>query len=402
MKQAPVNPANPANPINSSPGIHKASDHPLALIPFFRRWQPGILRDLVYTFILGLGFALFFFALYAYNLSRERFFAQLWNNLVIAMSISYSIHVLFALSSFLLGPGLENIRGWKWAAYYTVVPSCGVFVGYFLAVILINPAALHVNFFKPSVIFNFAVVSMLVSCVLLFAYLIRERELLDKERIATEQRRVLEFERRALEAQLRMLQAQIEPHFLYNTLANAVGLIQPDPARARLLLERLIDYLRATLSASRDSDTLLQSEIDTISAYLELMKLRMGERLRYRIELSDHAASLSIPPMLLQPVVENAISHGLEPKIEGGEILLKAHVEMDHLHVVISDTGVGFQMVASSKPGGGVGLANLRERIAALYGKQGSLHITENAAGGVSVSLHLPLPLQRTPEFRSR
>ncbi|WP_423012744.1 sensor histidine kinase [Undibacterium sp. Di27W] len=388
----------PANPVSLSLRKQEANDHPLALIPYFRRWQPGILRDLVYTFMLGLGFALFFFALYAYNLSRDQLMAQLWNNFVIAMSISYSIHILFAISSFLLGPGLEKIRGWKWAAYYLIVPGCGVFAGYFLAVVLINPAALHLHFFQPGVIFNFAIVSVLVSCVLLFAYLIRERELQDKEKIATEQQRALESERRALEAQLRMLQAQIEPHFLYNTLANAVGLIQPDPARARLLLERLIDYLRATLSASRDSDTLLQGEIDTISAYLELMKLRMGERLRYRIEMSDQAASLSIPPMLLQPVVENAISHGLEPKIEGGEILLNAHVEKDHLHVTISDTGVGFQTVASSKPGGGVGLANLRERIAALYGKQGSLSITENSAGGVSVSLHLPLP----PEFTSR
>ncbi|WP_162044069.1 sensor histidine kinase [Undibacterium sp. YM2] len=392
MKPMPADPTTPAKPVSTSPGKQGADDHPLALIPFFRRWQPGIVRDLVYTFILGLGFALFFFALYAYNLSRERFFVQLWNNLVIAMSISYSIHILFALSSFLLRPWIENIRGWKWVAYYLIVPSGGVFAGYCLAVLLINPAALRLDYFKTGVILNFAIVSVLVSCVLVFAYLVRERELRDKEKIATEQRRALESERRALEAQLRMLQAQMEPHFLYNTLANAVGLIQPDPARARLLLERLIDYLRATLSASRDSDTLLQGEIDTISAYLELMKLRMGERLRYRIEISDQAASLSIPPMLLQPVVENAISHGLEPKIEGGEILLKAHVEKDHLHVVISDTGVGFQTVASSKPGGGVGLANLRERIAALYGKQGSLSITENAAGGVSVSLHLPLP----------
>lgn len=396
MKPASANSAKPVSPVSPSPGKQGANDHPLVLIPYFRRWQPGIFRDLVYTFILGLGFAMFFLALHAYDLSRERFFTQLWINLVISMSISYSIHVLFTLSSFLLGPRLAQISGWKWVAYYLIVPGCGVFAGYCLAVLLINPAALRLDYFKTSVILNFAIVSVLVSCVLVFAYLVRERELRDKERIATEQRRALESERRALEAQLRMLQAQIEPHFLYNTLANAVGLIQPDPARARLLLERLIDYLRATLSASRDSDTLLQGEINTISAYLELMKLRMGERLRYRIEVGDEAASLSIPPMLLQPVVENAISHGLEPKIEGGEILLKAHVEKDHLHVLISDTGVGFQMAASSKPGGGVGLANLRERMAALYGKQGSMNITENATGGVSVSLHLPLPSTAT------
>ena len=386
MKPAPVH-------ITSIlPGSKVDSDHPLTLLSFFRRWQPGLVRDLIYTGILGLGFALFFFALYAYDLSRERLAAQLWNDFVISMAISYSIHGLFVLSSVMLGSWLYQMQGWWRAAYYIIVPGCGVFAGYFIAILILRPAALSLNYFKPGIILNFAIVSVLVSCVLLFAYLIQERDMLARERLAAEQRRALESERQALEAQLRMLQAQIEPHFLYNTLANAVGLIQPAPERARLLLERLIDYLRATLSASRDSDALLQGEIETITAYLELMKLRMGERLRYRIELADNATHLPMPPMLLQPVIENAISHGLEPKIEGGEIVLTAQVEKDHLHILIRDTGVGFQTLTCSKLGGGVGLSNLRERIAALYGRHGSLHITENASGGVSVSLRIPLP----------
>jgi len=367
------------------------SEHPLGQMPLLRTWQPGLVRDLVYTFILGVGFCLFFFVLQAYSMPKERLVEQLWGDFLIAMAISYTIHGLFVLGDALLGRWLKQARGWRRATYYTALPTAGVFGGYFIGIVLLNPTAARHNIFTPSVVQSFAVVAVLVSCVLMFLYLMREREMAAKERLAAEQQRALESERRALEAQLRMLQAQIEPHFLYNTLANAVGLIQPAPDRARLLLERLIDYLRATLAASRDNDTPLQREIDTITAYLELMKLRMGDRLRYRIELAGAAARLPLPPMLLQPLVENAISHGLEPKIAGGEIVLEASIEARHLCIVISDTGVGFRSTASSKPGGGVGLSNLRERIAALYGRDGNLSITENSAGGVSVTLRIPI-----------
>lgn len=369
------------------------SDHPLELIPFFRRWKPGLLRDLLYTLLLGCGFCLLFFGLYAYDMPRHRLLPQLWNDFVIATTIAYAIHGLYALTSMVLAPWLSTMRGWPRAIYHIALPTAGVFAGYFIGILLLNPAAARHAIFTPGIILSFAMVSVLISCVLLFLYLMRERELLDKERLAAEQRRALEADGRALEAQLRMLQAQIEPHFLYNTLANAVGLIQPAPERARLLLERLIDYLRMTLAASRDSSAPLQREIDAISAYLELMKLRMGVRLHYRIELMDEVASLPLPPMLLQPIVENAISHGLEPKIDGGEIVLTADIEQDHLRIVISDTGVGLRASTSTsgKLGGGVGLSNLRERMAALYGNDGKLSITTNGAGGVSASLLIPL-----------
>lgn len=367
------------------------TEHPLELIPFFRRWKPGLARDLIYTFIWGGAFCLFFFSINAYRATREQLPGELWAHFVIAMAIAYSIHGLYLLGEALLGSWLPRAHRWWRVAYSVVVPTAGVFGGYLLGMIILNPAAARNNIFSFSVILSFAIISPLVSFAIVILYLMRERELQDKDRIAAEQRRVLEAERRTLEAQLRMLQAQIEPHFLYNTLANAVGLIQPAPDRARLLLERLIDYLRATLAASRDAGTPLQSEIDTITAYLELMKLRMGGRLRYRFELSDAAARLPVPPMLLQPLVENAISHGLEPKIEGGEIVLAASVDESHLRIVVSDSGAGFKTDAPAKQGGGVGLANLRERIAALYGSHGSMRIADNAAGGVSVTLHLPL-----------
>ncbi len=377
--------------MSPSPPSTAVSEHPLELIPFFRRCKQGAVRDLIYTFILGLGFCLFFFALFAFNAPRGRLLAHVWEDFVISMCIAYTIHGFYLIGDALLGRWLYQGRGWRRAAYHIALPTSGVFVGYFLSYILYAPGSRLQDIFTPGVVLSFAVISVLVSCALLFLWLTREREMRDKEHLAAEKNRVLEAERRALEAQLRMLQAQIEPHFLYNTLANAVGLIQPAPERARLLLERLIDYLRATLAASRDSDAPLRAEIDTITAYLELMKLRMGERLRYRIALADAAASLAVPPMLLQPIVENAISHGLEPKIDGGEIVLAATMEAGHLSIRVSDTGVGFRASAPKKAGGGVGLSNLRERLAVLYGKDASLAIAENADGGVCVNLRSPL-----------
>lgn len=372
--------------------FNMAPEHPLELIPVFRRWKPGIVRDLVYTFIVGLAAWLFFFGLFAHDLPRSRFTAQLWSDFVIATVIAFTIHGLYALGHMVLAPWQHKMRGWLSVTYHVAASTCGVFIGYVISLTLLNPAAVHHTIFTPGVVLSFAIVSMLVSFLLLVLYWMRERELAAKERLAVEQRRVADAERRALEAQLRMLQAQIEPHFLYNTLANVVALIQPAPERARLLLERLIDYLRITLVASRDHDALLQREIDTVAAYLELMKLRMGERLQYRIELAAEAAHLLLPPMLLQPIVENAISHGLEPKVEGGEVVLAARIDQQHLRVTIHDTGVGLRATAPGKVGGGVGLSNLRERIASLYGNNASLRITDNAAGGVSVTLRIPLP----------
>lgn len=316
---------------------------------------------------------------------------QLWNNFVIAMAISFSIHAFYALGEALLGAWLRKAHRWWRMVYHLAVPTSGVFAGYGIGITLLNPAAAH-NIFTPRVSLSVTIASVVVSCVQLVVYLMRERERLAQQRIADAQRRGQEAERRALEAQLRMLQAQIEPHFLYNTLANAVGLIQPAPDRARLLLEHLIEYLRATLAASRHAGAPLQVEIDTITAYLQLMRIRMGERLRYRIELADDAARVLIPPMLLQPIVENAIRHGLEPKIDGGEIVVAASIETGYLHIVIRDTGAGFQIGAPATAGEGVGLSNLRERIAALYGMDGKLSIIDNAEGGVSVTLRIPLP----------
>ena len=205
-----------------------------------------------------------------------------------------------------------------------------------------------------------------------------------------EKARVAGIERQAMQAQLQMLQAQVEPHMLFNTLANLQGLIATDPPRAQLLLEQLIDYLRATLKSSRAAATTLAEEFRLMDAYLGLMSIRMGERLAYRLDLPPALAAVQIAPMLLQPLLENAIRHGLEPKIDGGRLDVSAVRQGDALVLTVRDTGLGLDAPASH--GTGLGLDNIRERLQALYGPGASLTLTDQAPCGTVATLTLPMP----------
>jgi len=210
-------------------------------------------------------------------------------------------------------------------------------------------------------------------------------EQLDKE---VQQRRMneIESERRETEAQLKMLQAQIEPHFLFNTLANVGSLIDEQPAQARKLLERLNDWLRIALQRTRSAQTTLGEELDMLENFLQILKTRFGERLRWKIDADTQVRQLAFPPMLLQPLVENSVRHGIEPKVGGGLIDIRAEHIDDTLRITVSDSGVGLQ----AKGGAGTGLVNVRERLGALYGPQAHLYLQDNAEGGVTAILELP------------
>jgi two-component sensor histidine kinase len=176
------------------------------------------------------------------------------------------------------------------------------------------------------------------------------------ELLAREKIRVLSTEKQLAEAQLRMLQAQIEPHFLFNTLANVVSLIESAPPRAVAMLEHFIAYLRASLAASRSTQGTVAQEAELLRNYLELLKIRMGTRLEYTIALDPELSGAPLAPMLLQPVVENALRHGLEPKIDGGRVDVSIRRVKDRMIARIEDDGLGFKPGASP----GVGLQNLR------------------------------------------
>lgn len=201
------------------------------------------------------------------------------------------------------------------------------------------------------------------------------------------------IERQAVQAQLRLLQAQIEPHMLFNTLANLQGLIALDPERASTMLDQLIAYLRATLGVSRTEITTLEQEFAAMQAYLGLMQVRMGERLAFHLDLPPSLRAVRLPPLLLQPLVENAIVHGLEPKIEGGEVLIRAAAQGGLLELTVTDNGLGLREAGDSvsRSGGGVGVATTRARLQALYGERASVLLAPAQQGTIA---RLTLPLE--------
>ncbi|HWX01004.1 sensor histidine kinase [Collimonas sp.] len=198
------------------------------------------------------------------------------------------------------------------------------------------------------------------------------------------------LQREVSEAKMQMIQAQVEPHFLFNTLASVDYLIETDPPRASAMQKRLIQYLRAVLPQMRETATVttLGREVDIVRAYLDLLKMRMEERLTVDIQVSDGLRSAAFPPMMLQSLAENAIKHGLESKTDGGTLRIKAEVADNKLRVSVTDDGLGFGAVASN--GTGLGLQSIRDRLKLLHGNAAQLEIAPNTPSGVCSTIEVP------------
>jgi signal transduction histidine kinase len=195
----------------------------------------------------------------------------------------------------------------------------------------------------------------------------------------------------ALEARLRLLQGQIEPHLLFNTLANVQSLMDYDPPRAKRMLETFSGYLRAGLAQLRATDSTLGAELEMAHGYLALMQIRMEERLCIRIVADDAARTARMPTLMLQPLVENAIHHGLEPKVDGGGIVIDAAVRAGRLEVRVVDDGLGLDTPSRRlRPGAGMALANLRARLQSRFGVDASLTLRTGEHGGTEAVLDLP------------
>ena len=203
------------------------------------------------------------------------------------------------------------------------------------------------------------------------------------------------MQRQLSETKMQMMQAQVEPHFLFNTLASVEHLIQVDPPRASAMQRSLIQYLRAVLPQMRDNAVVtgLGREVDMVTAYLALLKMRMEERLTVEMQIPDGLRSAAFPPMMLQSMVENAIKHGLECKPEGGTLKIQAEVVDSKLRVTVTDDGVGFGVVPSD--GTGLGLQTIRDRLKLLHGDQAGLHIAANSPSGVIAMIEVPYQLSK-------
>jgi LytS/YehU family sensor histidine kinase len=192
-----------------------------------------------------------------------------------------------------------------------------------------------------------------------------------------------------MEARLQVMRAQIEPHFLFNTLANVKRLCQTDVAGGVTMLDNLTRYLRAALPQMRGAQTTLGQEADLVQAYLAVLQIRMGGRLRHAISIPPALRSQPFPPMMLLTLAENAIKHGLTPSPHGGRLDVRARATASRLLVEVADTGVGFGAAATG--GSGVGLANTRARLAALHGDAAELSLEANHPSGVVAGIRLPL-----------
>jgi len=217
--------------------------------------------------------------------------------------------------------------------------------------------------------------------------MLRQRDIFARHQALAFELERSELERKALDARLRLLQAQVKPHFLFNTLANVQALVDAGSGQASKVLASLIAYLRAAVPRMHADAATLEHELELVRAYLEIMQMRMPDRLQFTLQLDPAAAQMQCPPMTLLTLVENAVQHGIDPSEVGGRIDVDISMRDGRCRIRVADTGVGLK---ASSSGLGTGLATLRERMQLAFGAQAQFHLTEVAPHGVCAELTFP------------
>ena len=316
----------------------------------------------------------------------------LWfgRNYLVAAIITLAIQGLFKATFAVFGTAfLSRLAGWQRNLLFAGIPLLGTAIGWPIGIWILFGGVTLLSAMTPGTVVSVVVAALMLSLLFQLVFSLRHRAMHDRMR--------------ANEAQLRLLQGQMEPHFLFNTLANVISLVDADAPRAKHMLETLTDYLRASLGGLRHGDSTLAAELDLARRYLALMRTRMGERLRFEIEIDDSLGPARLMPLVLQPLIENAVKHGLEPRVDGGLVRVKAaRVRMegrDSLQVCVEDDGAGLAVaarrprhtVAGGPDGHGIALANLRERLQARFGVSAVLTLADLESGaGTRACLVVP------------
>jgi sensor histidine kinase YesM len=225
-----------------------------------------------------------------------------------------------------------------------------------------------------------------LACLLVVAHSFAERSQAAGHALHDAEMQRLALSRELDTARLQLLQAQVEPHFLFNALANVRRLLRTDAGASRTLLADLLRYLEEALPALRDEHTTLGREAELVRAFLAVYQVRMGPRLQTLIDVPPALAACVVPPMVLLTLVENALKHGLQPLVDGGQVHIKASASEGRLTLTVADTGRGM----GSGSGTGTGLANVRARLKAMYGSAASLALAMNEPRGVVATVVLP------------
>jgi len=289
-----------------------------------------------------------------------------WETLIYSQSIGLSIAgVVFALYYFT--PHKQPSPYWFSAAIIV-----GVFIGLTIASFVTGAHQPNNSNNEQEVFFIVFIYSSIIDCVVgYFFYLMAKKK---------------EYEKILVENNLKILQAQIEPHFLFNTLSNIIGLIDNRPDDAKKMLENFTYYLRSSFAKTRESGTTLGDKIAIVNAYLSIQKIRMGKRLHYEIRISKNLHDTPFSSLVIQPLVENSVKHGLESEIEGGKIIIDATLHDQWLTIVVMDTGKG----AANLQSNGIGLNNIKERLNGLFQNKARIITEENKPKGLRVTLQVP------------
>ena len=234
---------------------------------------------------------------------------------------------------------------------------------------------------------SLTVLGIMVALWVALGAMVRQRDELARNQALAFELERSELARQALDTRMHLLQAQVQPHFLFNTLANVQALVETGSPQASKVLESLIAYLRAAVPRLHDLTTTLGQEIQLARAYLELMHMRMPDRLQFSLHVDAEASELRCPPMTLLTLVENAVRHGIDPSEQGGRIEVSVRVQGNRCYVRVIDTGVGLRRAGD---GLGTGLSTLRERLQLAFGSDAQLSLSEQSTGGVSAELAFP------------
>jgi hypothetical protein len=369
---------------SSQDPIDRELNHPLRAIPWFRKLPDNIWVELMLTAALAAVCGLLFALLGHSQNGKMSFGMHLRLSLVYSFAIAYSVHLV----SRIFGP-TTRIRLRKRPFFVRLIVDMALWIGGTLMGYGIAATLLGQTFGQPdsmilSALAGTVVVSVITGIALRAQALQEINREITAEREKTERS---EVQRTLAMSRLRLLQAQIEPHFLFNTLANVSTLIDVDAKRARVMLDQFTVLLRALLDQTRQSTTTVRKELQVAEAYLSVLKIRMGDRLSYQIDAPADLIDREVPGMLLQPIVENAVKHGIEPRIDGGIVRVEAKHEVNQLSLVVSDNGVGF--VDNSKES--IGLGAIRERLAVQYGAAAQVDISRTTDGWTRVAIRIPM-----------
>ena len=351
--------------------------------------SPEPLRKAIRHGVIVAGFSAFIAV--ALGIARGDWLLQL----VYAEAIGLSIWACTELGRYLLG--IDPMSGWRWAVFQVAAVVAGYAIGTGLGDLYCGCSSFELFRHSPRTLASYLVLSVAISGAISYFFISRGRDQRRQREIATAQRD-------AAEARLKLLESQLEPHMLFNTLANLRALIIVDPQRAQAMLDQLIAFLRATLGASRVPFHALDAEFARVADYLALMQARMGSRLETKLDLPADLAALQVPPLVLQPLVENAIKHGLEAHVGMCRIEVRAVRDGNRVRLTVRDTGTGVAPNATPAPGAATnvgadgnagarfGLEQVRARLAAVYGAAASLELVpaDDGEGGSRAIVTLP------------